>query len=47
VIAIGNHSPVVSHQRGGQAAEQLARSRRHSIPEAVLEETGVLDFLRT
>src|SRR5262245_37413592 len=30
-----------------QTAEELARSRRHSIPEAVLEETGVLDFPRT
>jgi 2-polyprenyl-6-methoxyphenol hydroxylase-like FAD-dependent oxidoreductase len=30
-----------------QTAEELARSRRHRIPEAVLEETGVLDFLRT
>jgi len=30
-----------------QTAEERARSRRHSIPEAVLEETAVLDFLRT
>jgi 2-polyprenyl-6-methoxyphenol hydroxylase-like FAD-dependent oxidoreductase len=29
-----------------QTAEERARSRRHSIPEAVLTETGVLDFLR-
>jgi 2-polyprenyl-6-methoxyphenol hydroxylase-like FAD-dependent oxidoreductase len=29
-----------------QTAEERARSRRHSIPEAVLAETGVLDFLR-
>jgi 2-polyprenyl-6-methoxyphenol hydroxylase-like FAD-dependent oxidoreductase len=29
-----------------QTAEERARSRRHSIPEAVLEETAVLDFLR-
>src|SRR5207244_11136388 len=26
--------------------EEQARSRRHSIPEAVLAETAVLDFLR-
>jgi 2-polyprenyl-6-methoxyphenol hydroxylase-like FAD-dependent oxidoreductase len=30
-----------------QTAEERARSQRHSIPEAVLEETAVLDFLRT
>jgi 2-polyprenyl-6-methoxyphenol hydroxylase-like FAD-dependent oxidoreductase len=30
-----------------QTAEERARSRRHSIPEAVLAETAVLDFLRT
>jgi 2-polyprenyl-6-methoxyphenol hydroxylase-like FAD-dependent oxidoreductase len=29
-----------------QTAEQRARSARHSIPEAVLAETAVLDFLR-
>ncbi|HEY1360876.1 MAG TPA: FAD-dependent monooxygenase [Xanthobacteraceae bacterium] len=29
-----------------QTAEELARSRRHGIPEAVLEETAVLDFLQ-
>ena len=29
-----------------QTAEERARSRRHSIPEAVLAETAVLDFLR-
>jgi len=28
-----------------QTAEERARSQRHSIPEAVLEETAVLDFL--
>ena len=30
-----------------QTAEERARSMRHSIPEAVLAETAVLDFLRT
>jgi 2-polyprenyl-6-methoxyphenol hydroxylase-like FAD-dependent oxidoreductase len=30
-----------------QTAEERARSLRHSIPEAVLAETAVLDFLRT
>ena len=30
-----------------QTAEERARSQRHSIPEAVLAETAVLDFLRT
>jgi 2-polyprenyl-6-methoxyphenol hydroxylase-like FAD-dependent oxidoreductase len=30
-----------------QTSEELARSRRHGIPEAVLAETAVLDFLRT
>jgi 2-polyprenyl-6-methoxyphenol hydroxylase-like FAD-dependent oxidoreductase len=30
-----------------QTAEERARSQRHSIPEAVLEETAVLDFLRS
>jgi len=30
-----------------QTAEERARSRRHGIPEAVLAETAVLDFLRT
>jgi 2-polyprenyl-6-methoxyphenol hydroxylase-like FAD-dependent oxidoreductase len=29
-----------------QTAEERARSRRHSIPEAVLAETAVLDFLQ-
>jgi 2-polyprenyl-6-methoxyphenol hydroxylase-like FAD-dependent oxidoreductase len=29
-----------------RTAEERARSRRHSIPEAVLAETAVLDFLR-
>jgi 2-polyprenyl-6-methoxyphenol hydroxylase-like FAD-dependent oxidoreductase len=29
-----------------QTAEERARSQRHSIPEAVLAETAVLDFLR-
>jgi 2-polyprenyl-6-methoxyphenol hydroxylase-like FAD-dependent oxidoreductase len=29
-----------------QTAEERARSQRHSIPEAVLVETAVLDFLR-
>ena len=29
-----------------QTAEERARSERHSIPEAVLAETAVLDFLR-
>lgn len=29
-----------------QTAEERARSRRHGIPQAVLEETAVLDFLR-
>jgi 2-polyprenyl-6-methoxyphenol hydroxylase-like FAD-dependent oxidoreductase len=28
-----------------QTAEERARSKRHSIPEAVLTETAVLDFL--
>jgi len=28
-----------------QSAEELARSARHSIPEAVLAETAMLDFL--
>jgi 2-polyprenyl-6-methoxyphenol hydroxylase-like FAD-dependent oxidoreductase len=27
-----------------QTAEEIARSQRHSIPEAVLAETAVLDF---
>ncbi len=30
-----------------QTAEERARSQRHGIPEAVLAETAVLDFLRT
>ncbi|MBV8242839.1 MAG: FAD-dependent monooxygenase [Hyphomicrobiales bacterium] len=30
-----------------QTAEERARSQRHSIPEAVLAETAVLDFLRS
>jgi hypothetical protein len=30
-----------------QTVEERARSRRHGIPEAVLAETAVLDFLRT
>ena len=30
-----------------QTAEERARSQRHSIPEAVLAETAVIDFLRT
>ena len=30
-----------------QTAEERARSERHSIPEAVLAETAVLDFLQT
>jgi 2-polyprenyl-6-methoxyphenol hydroxylase-like FAD-dependent oxidoreductase len=30
-----------------QTAEERARSARHSIPDAVLAETAVLDFLRT
>ena len=30
-----------------QTAEERARSQRHSIPEAVLAETAVLDFLHT
>jgi 2-polyprenyl-6-methoxyphenol hydroxylase-like FAD-dependent oxidoreductase len=30
-----------------QTAEERARSQRHSIPEAVLTETAVLDFLHT
>ena len=30
-----------------QTAEERARSARHSIPQAVLAETAVLDFLRT
>ena len=29
-----------------QTAEERARSQRHGIPEAVLAETAVLDFLR-
>ena len=29
-----------------QTAEERARSARHSIPQAVLAETAVLDFLR-
>jgi 2-polyprenyl-6-methoxyphenol hydroxylase-like FAD-dependent oxidoreductase len=29
-----------------QTAEERARSARHSIPETVLAETAVLDFLR-
>ena len=29
-----------------QTAEERARSQRHSIPEAVLAETAVIDFLR-
>ena len=29
-----------------QTAEERDRSRRHGIPEAVLSETAVLDFLR-
>jgi 2-polyprenyl-6-methoxyphenol hydroxylase-like FAD-dependent oxidoreductase len=30
-----------------QTAEERARSARHGIPEAVMAETAVLDFLRT
>ena len=30
-----------------QTSEERARSQRHSIPEAVLAETAVIDFLRT
>jgi 2-polyprenyl-6-methoxyphenol hydroxylase-like FAD-dependent oxidoreductase len=30
-----------------QTAEERARSQRHSIPQAVLAETAVLDFLYT
>ena len=30
-----------------QTAEERARSAQHSIPQAVLAETAVLDFLRT
>src|SRR5207247_5838214 len=35
-----------AYLQASQTAEERARSRRHSIPEAVLAETAVLDFLR-
>jgi 2-polyprenyl-6-methoxyphenol hydroxylase-like FAD-dependent oxidoreductase len=36
-----------AYLQAAQTAEERARSQRHSIPEAVLAETAVLDFLRT
>ncbi len=36
-----------AYLQASQTAAEQARSRRHSIPEAVLAETAVLDFLRT
>ena len=36
-----------SGSQATQTAEERARSQRHSIPEAVLAETAVIDFLRT
>jgi 2-polyprenyl-6-methoxyphenol hydroxylase-like FAD-dependent oxidoreductase len=35
-----------AYLQASQTVEERARSQRHSIPEAVLEETAVLDFLR-
>jgi 2-polyprenyl-6-methoxyphenol hydroxylase-like FAD-dependent oxidoreductase len=35
-----------SYLQASQSVEERARSQRHSIPEAVLAETAVLDFLR-
>jgi 2-polyprenyl-6-methoxyphenol hydroxylase-like FAD-dependent oxidoreductase len=35
-----------SYLQASQSVEERARSERHSIPEAVLAETAVLDFLR-
>lgn len=35
-----------AYLQASQSAEERARSARHSIPEAVLAETAVLDFLR-
>jgi 2-polyprenyl-6-methoxyphenol hydroxylase-like FAD-dependent oxidoreductase len=34
-----------AHLQAAQSADERVRSSRHSIPEAVLEETAVLDFL--
>jgi 2-polyprenyl-6-methoxyphenol hydroxylase-like FAD-dependent oxidoreductase len=36
-----------AYLQASQTAAEQARSRRHSIPEAVLAETAVLDFLRS
>jgi 2-polyprenyl-6-methoxyphenol hydroxylase-like FAD-dependent oxidoreductase len=36
-----------AYLQASQTADERARSQRHGIPEAVLEETAVLDFLRT
>jgi hypothetical protein len=35
-----------AYLQASQTREERARSRRHGIPEAVLAETAVLDFLR-
>jgi 2-polyprenyl-6-methoxyphenol hydroxylase-like FAD-dependent oxidoreductase len=35
-----------SYLQASQSVEERSRSQRHSIPEAVLAETAVLDFLR-
>ena len=35
-----------SYLQASQSVEERSRSQRHSIPEAVLAETAVLDFLQ-
>jgi len=35
-----------AYLQASQTSEERARSQRHGIPEAVLAETAVLDFLR-
>jgi 2-polyprenyl-6-methoxyphenol hydroxylase-like FAD-dependent oxidoreductase len=43
---IGRARHLGAYLQATQTAEERARSQRHSIPEAVLAETAVLDFLR-
>ena len=45
IIERGRH--LGAYLQATQTAEERARSQRHSIPEAVLAETAVLDFLRS
>jgi hypothetical protein len=46
-VAIERARHLGAYLQATQTAEERARSQRHGIPEAVLAETAVLDFLRT